>query len=423
MQLFRRWRAPEFYLKGRRPDEGGRGEPVRSLREAAFKSQKQRTAEMKRPKPAIRVRGIMSGDAPRVLKRTTVTAVVTLAVLAACDDGPTRPSSPATPPAPQPAPIPVVRLEIVGPDRIAPGESVQYSAIMHQSDGSSRDVTREAVWHSGVQGVLTVSTSGLATGHERGATSLNASVGPAYSSKEVLVLPAQTYRLTGTVRDAGFTVTGARVDVMAGLGRGLVATTIGGTYVLWGVGGDVELRVTRDGFQEQKKRVLVTTHQEVDFDLILSRPRPEIAGRYTLTLNADTACSAALPEEARVRRYTAVATQQGPRVSVTLEGSTFYRHHSGALHNAFEGTMDQDRVRFLIFPAMGYYYYYDFPILDVLSPDIVLQISGSAWTAVTPAGLVGALSGWIETRRVIGAGSFETINSCSSTRHQFVLTR
>lgn len=68
----------------------------------------------------------MSRDAPRVLKRTTMTAVVTLAVLAACDDGPTRPS---VAPSPQPAPVIVTRLEIVGPDTIQPGESVQYSAI------------------------------------------------------------------------------------------------------------------------------------------------------------------------------------------------------------------------------------------------------------------------------------------------------
>jgi hypothetical protein len=67
----------------------------------------------------------MSRDAPRVLKRTTMTAVVTLAVLAACA-GPTRPS---VAPSPQPAPVIVTRLEIVGPDAIQPGESVQYSAI------------------------------------------------------------------------------------------------------------------------------------------------------------------------------------------------------------------------------------------------------------------------------------------------------
>jgi hypothetical protein len=364
----------------------------------------------------------MNAHTRRGMNRPTAVAAFVFA-LAACDDGPTRPSPPVAPPGSGPnAPV-TTRLEIVGPDTVPPGESAQFSAIAHQSDGSRRDVTNEALWRTSDVSVLTISPTGLATGRERGGTYINASAGGRNSSKEVIVVPAGTFRLSGIVRDTGAQVNGARVEVTAGTGRGLTATTFGGTYYLWGVAGDVEVRVTRDGFQEQRKRLVVTTHQELDFDLILTHPRAEVAGTYTLSVVADAACRAALPEEARIRNYRAVVRQDGRRLTVTLEGSTFYRHPNGQAHNSFDGTIEADQVTFLIHPVIGYYYYYLPSVIEELSPTSFFQISGRASTTVTPSGLPGTLNGRVDTLTASAPGSFDTASYCASSGHQFVLTR
>jgi Carboxypeptidase regulatory-like domain len=367
----------------------------------------------------------MSGDAPRVLKRTTMTAVVTLAVFAACSDGPTRPSPPpATPPAPRPASVHVVRVEIVGLDSIQPSESVQYSAIGHQSDGTTRDLTNEASWQATDPSVLTISSTGLATGHNRGEVYLSVSAGASGGSRNVMVLPSGTYRLAGTVKDEGTGVAGARVEITAGAGRGFAAITdIFGSYSVYGVAGDIEVRVTRTEFQELRRSLRVTSHQTAHFDLSLSWPRPDVAGTYPLTVTADAACGAELPEEVRARTYTAVVRQAGPRVMVTLEGSTFYPSPGGTMRNTFGGVIDPNGIRFVIHPAIGYYYYYEVSVLEALSPGMFFQFSGTAGTTLTPGNLSGVLSGRVETVRSIGDDSFETVSLCASNRHQFVLSR
>ena len=300
--------------------------------------------------------GISRNGGPRFAGVGILLALSLAGLLGACNDGPpTRPSPPVDPPtAPPPAPVTITGLEIVGPGTVPPGDSAQYSLIAHRSDGSTRELTNEAEWRTSNAFVLAVSPSGLATGRERGGTYINASAGGRNSSKEVIVVPAGTFRLSGVVRDTGAQVNGARVEVTAGTGRGLTATTFGGTYYLWGVAGDVEVRVTRDGFQEQRKRLVVTTHHELDFDLILTHPRAEVAGTYTLSVVADAACRTALPEEARIRNYRAVVRQDGPRLTVSLEGSKFFRHPNGQAHNSFDGTIEADQVTFLIHPVIGY---------------------------------------------------------------------
>jgi len=226
----------------------------------------------------------------------------------------------------------------VGADSVPPGGTAQYSAVAHQSDGSTRDVTSEAVWRTWNASVLTVSSTGLATGHARGATNIETSAGGRSSNKEIIVVPTGTYRLSGVVREEGLPMAGVRVEVVAGAGQGFVAVTnVFGEYVFWGVAAAIEVRVTRDGYQEQRKSLQITSHQTLDFDLIPSRPRAEVAGTYTLTVTAAAGCRAMLPEGARIRTYTAAVRQDGPRLTVTLEGPRFYSQGTRLL-NSFRGT-------------------------------------------------------------------------------------
>lgn len=52
------------------------------------------------------------------------------------------------------------RLEVAGPSAVPPGETAQFRATAHFSDGTTRDVTGEAAWLSSNSSVLTLSGGG-----------------------------------------------------------------------------------------------------------------------------------------------------------------------------------------------------------------------------------------------------------------------
>jgi hypothetical protein len=70
-----------------------------------------------------------------------ISAFTLSALLVARSKGPTSPGI-ARPNATGSA-LPI-RVEIVGPSSVAPGETVQFSMLLRLSDGTSSDVTNEA---------------------------------------------------------------------------------------------------------------------------------------------------------------------------------------------------------------------------------------------------------------------------------------
>jgi hypothetical protein len=348
------------------------------------------------------------------------TALVLAWVLVACDRGPTRPSVP-NPPADSPpgAPVTLANLEITGPATVAPEGTEQFSAMARYSDATTRDVTNQASWLSSDVSVLSISPTGLATGLGRGEASITARFEGRSSVKGgVMVIPQGTYRVSGAVRDAGLPVFGARVEVAGGPAQGL-GVTANGDYRLYGVAGDVELRATREGYRANTKRLRITSHQVVDFDLELSAPRKVIAGRYTLTIAAADECRAALPEEARGRTYTAVLTQTGPSLRGTLEGAEFFVESSGTL-NRFSGTVQPNQVTFRLSPPFDYIFYLPDVLERLPTPaSTYLAIVGDVVTTESSGRRSGALSGVIETMDA----NFRRLVSCRSRNHQFVLSR
>ena len=117
-----------------------------------------------------------------------------------------------------------------------------------------------------------------------------------------MVLPQGTYRVSGVVRDAGLPVMGARVEVAGASAQGLSGTPHG-EYRLYGVAGDVELRATREGYRENTKRLLITDHQVVNFDLELSASRARARGPIQ-------------PHDHGGRRVSCDAARGGPRADL-----------------------------------------------------------------------------------------------------------
>jgi hypothetical protein len=145
-----------------------------------------------------------------------------------------------------------------------------------------------------------------------------------------------------------------------------------------------------------------------------------------LSIVAADTCRATLPDEAMRRQYRAVLTQDGPRVTSTLEDATFYQSGSRT-YNAFHGRVEPDRLTFQLVDSSWYYYYwYDgtfFPgdlIEQLPSTSRFFTAGGSAVLNLSGNRRSGTLSGII---RVFGGPpGFVQLHSCAAS-HLVELTR
>ena len=360
--------------------------------------------------------------------RVILIAFAASGLLTACDNSPTGPTpgvlSPvvATDPNPAPPAGPGIRsIEIEGPQVVTLGQTVQFSLIAQMTDESRRDVTNEARWSWSEfrSEPMLVLGPGLVTGHERGETQVWVEFDGYTKWKDVMVLPAGTYKLLGQVNDANVQVGGARVEVTRGVGAGLFTYTDStGDYSLYGVSGEVRIRVTKDGYQPAVRDFLVTAHQKYDIWLPLSAPLLELSGNYTLTITAADHCGVGIgeghvPQEARVRTFQATLRQDGSRLEVALSRATFTVPRFAGPHisaRVVPGGME------LSIPE------YESPLVERLPSGGVLIVWGDVAAAGSANRLAGRLDGEFSTYETEDVWSSSTAR-CQSGSHQFVLAR
>ncbi|HYN08965.1 MAG TPA: carboxypeptidase-like regulatory domain-containing protein [Vicinamibacterales bacterium] len=351
----------------------------------------------------------------------------------ACGDSTRGPGAPSGPPS-------VARLEIVGPASIAPGLSAQYSAIQFLSDGSSGPATG-VTWSSFQPALLQVSATGLATAQPplRGEATLQAELSATgrRASREVLVLPDGTFRLVGTVTEAdatNFPVHGALVEAAADADPSTPVATFAttgpdGRYKLYGVPGDADLRVRKDGYVTIAERIQLATHATRNFELLLDSPRLALGGDYTMTVEAfndndSRSCGLpALPTDLRRRTYDAVIAQNGPQLTVTLAGPQFLV--SGGQGNRFTGVVTATGATFEVRSYRDYYYYRNGPehpdVVEVLPDGSLLVVTGKPSVTVTSAGLSGRMSGSLTQYRGSRFPNVIYLSGCAADR--LTLTR
>jgi hypothetical protein len=301
------------------------------------------------------------------------------------------------------------------------------------SDGATRDVTAEAVWASNSV-ILVISAPGLvAGGPYTGQVMLTASVGGLSSTKEVIVVPDGTYRLSGVVSDpvtpAG-PIPMAEIDAIDAAGRRLTGYTGNdGRYALFGLSGEVWVRIAKTGYQPYSERLVVDDHRTLNVELAIVVPLPNLGGIYTLTIAAADVCGGALPGEAMSRRYSAAVTQVGPSVTMALSDATFVAVAGYGLvvsqSMTLAGVATPTEIRFTLgaLGCFGYYYGCGPTIFEQLAPSRFFMPSGRVVVPITPAALAGELDGVIEVQIGSSPGQFNREASCRSSRHQFVLTR
>ena len=346
----------------------------------------------------------------------------------------------ATTPSGDPSPTTV--LEIVGPGVprsvlggpssyfVAPGETVRFRALEKSANRSARDVTNEVEWRSDNFNVSVV--AGLVTGQQVGPGTLRVhrsgtGVG---THAGVIVIPPSTYVVGGRVSESTdplVDVDAPLVLVTSGLAQGQ-STVAFGSYRLYGLAGQTTLRVTRDGYQTQEQTIDVTDHQRLDIELQLLAPRPDVSGQYTWTMTAAGTCEGlrtegTLPEEAKQRRYTASVTQRGPELSVKVSGADFMAPMPA--DRVVRGRIESGRVMFYLWWGDAWWDFGPPQIVERLSTGETLVLDGSAQATISERRMAGVFDGgfYVYPRGVSPAVGTAPAASCSSSRHQFVMSR
>ena len=351
---------------------------------------------------------------------TRPTALALALILAACSESSRQP--PITPGQPTPGAF-TNRLELTGPDTVYVGQAVQFTVTSHLTDGTTKNVTKEVTWRTVNSHVLTMSEAGLFTGKAKGETPISVALGGITATmSDVVVVPEGTFRLKGTVRDAGIPVDATVRIESPPLGR-VELPTQHGQFVVYGVAGDTEVKVEKSGYQEERIQRTVATHSEFAIDLRLSGSREVVAGQYRLTVTAGPECGG-LPADVQSRSYSARIEQAGPALTVILDGAQFVTS-SGQLLNRFTGFLESDRASFNLAPAFDdsswyYYYFYNPDILETLGDGSSYSFDGRVIADVEPNGLAGRIEGNI----VLMKGPPYVITSrCRSSAHGFALTK
>jgi hypothetical protein len=187
------------------------------------------------------------------------------ALTAACSDaGPTRPGrAPLGSGSAAPA-----RIELMTPDAVAPGTTAPVTLMAYFEDGSVRDVTDEASYASSNTGVLAFIAPGRLNAAALGEATISVTYVGLCVARLMFSLPTGTFRLIGTVTDAGIGVERAEVNVLSGAGRGLTTlTTAAGEYRLYGVAGDTRIEIRKDRYTVYSETIDIGEHTRHDIEL------------------------------------------------------------------------------------------------------------------------------------------------------------
>jgi hypothetical protein len=215
----------------------------------------------------------------------------------------------------------------------------------------------------------------------------------------------------GTVYDtANRYIAGAIVEVVDGPQAGTSVTSDAtGGFLLTGTLDDTTLfRATKEGHvsaTQHWRRVGQSNQPWLGFSLDVLAPPVNIAGVYTLTFIADSACAAALPAELRTRTYSATITPFGTsntQYRIDVSGAQF-----DAIYNWFSVGVAGDYLGFWL----G-----DEHLVELLAANTSLELTGSAAASVGTSG-VSTISASFD-----GVFRYQAAR-CESRNHRMILVR
>jgi autotransporter translocation and assembly factor TamB len=192
------------------------------------------------------------------------------------------------------------------------------------------------------------------------------------------------------------------------------------------------IRVTRDGYQPHVQDFQLIDHLTQNFQLMLSGTRLDLAGPYTLAIDAACATSTPVAVDLRHRSYAATLTQSGATLEVLLTEPRF-RINSAGRGNRFSGRVDAAGATFNLedFSEQDYDFGVTDPatyanVVESLPSGTFLIVTGTVLTREASGALSGNLQGFFSTfdsRFPNIALLSSATGTCYSSAHRLTLTR
>ena len=282
---------------------------------------------------------------------------------------------------------------------VGPGGVGQFTLTAFYADGTSGDVSARAAWFFDAS-IVQPQGEGRFVGRKRGETAILARYSNMNRSREVIVLPEGTFRVTGRVYEPGRTypIGQAHISVNDGAGGSLTADAdSSGFFTLYGVPPSAVFVVSHVGHETQSRHMELSEHSTITLELPLAGPRLEFSGTYTVVFDW-RACSGRVRLAEPRRVYTAVVTQAGPTLDVRFTDGVF-AVNSASRGNMMQGQIDAARITLYAQRGSSYYYYgpSDYPFLvERLPDDSRLVVSGTATLLPSGASFSGEFKGFLE---------------------------
>jgi Carboxypeptidase regulatory-like domain len=253
---------------------------------------------------------------------------------------------------------------------------------------------------------------------------------PAPSAPSPVPQPAP-YQVSGVVVDsASRVIAGASVEVLDGPQRGLATTSDpAGAFSLTGIfEGTTRFRGSKDGYVAAIYMFpSIVTTKRVEFQLGVLAAPAKIAGDYTATFMADSAC-VDLPADVRTRTYAAAVT---PRIAPYAPANTqFVATLSGATVDAY--------YHVITIEVAGDYLFFDLSdnyLLEEVAEETYLAIGGAGSASPVPSDAstisvtIQGLVDYCVARSEIDAAHYACPANalahaqCESKNHRLILTR
>jgi hypothetical protein len=281
--------------------------------------------------------------------------------------------------------------------------------------------------------ILLMVIQGLGGCGSRGSSISPAAPSPATATPAPAPVPAAGQRVFGYVSDTAFrAVADVKVEVLDGSLAGQATTTAAnGQFTYPGtLTGAVTFRATKPGYVTATQ----TSHSNgvtalVLFQLDVDAPPVQIAGDYSLTFVADSACAGGLPKDVPALTYDATIARQ-PAVAGKLDTQYTLRVHgsNAFVVDNFAVGVAGDAV------TLNLYNGEDAGIVERVPPAYYLALSGQAQAVTTssPATISAAFDGTIDYCGVsLAASPYDECyfpktsahQECTSKNHRLMLTR
>ena len=215
-----------------------------------------------------------------------------------CSSPASGPSAPSTPPA---VPAAVKSLHLVGPPNsyIVVGDTAQFAAMANRTDGTTTEVTSQAVWTTSDPTIFSVAAGGKVTAVRVGSADIRATWEGFTDKDYTTAQPFLTFTLYGAVTEAPpdfAPIAGARVSITPAGAAADLATDGSGNFSFPPLkGGPYTVTVRRDGFVAQTRSVTLTRDTRADFPL-QPVPPPGATARckdrtWSFTTDRSAACA------------------------------------------------------------------------------------------------------------------------------------